>query len=111
MMKKHCDIEECNGINRGIDLCIQQMVRALNDGGIETIASCCGHGNTIGSIALKDGRELMIAPDFETAREVERYWPDIHGEWKAYQSETGRAQGERWFRLLRHTQEFWRRWT
>lgn len=80
-MKKHCDIEECNGINSGIDPCIQKIIKALNDGGIETVASCCGHGNTIGSIILKDGREFIIAPDYETARKIEQYWPDIHGEW------------------------------
>lgn len=86
-MKKHCDIEECNGINAGIDPCIQQMVKALNDGGIETICSCCGHGNTIGSIVLKDRRELMIAPDFSTAREMEQYFPDIHGDWMPHKAQ------------------------
>lgn len=47
------------------------LVRALNAGGIRTVASCSGHGHRPGSIALADGRELIIAPDYETARKVD----------------------------------------
>lgn len=54
------------------DPCIAQIVQALNDGGIRTVASCCGHGAVNGNIALADGRELIIAADYETARTVER---------------------------------------
>jgi len=56
-----------------IDSCIAGIVRALNEIGITPVASCCGHGRRPGNIALADGRELIIAPDFETAREVEAY--------------------------------------
>ena len=55
----------------GIDSCIAPIVKALNDGGVPTIASCCGHNNRPGSIILGDGRELIIAPNFDTAREIE----------------------------------------
>lgn len=57
------------------DPCLVPLVRALNDGGIGTVASCCGHGHRPGVVALADGRELLIAPDFETAREVGRAFP------------------------------------
>ena len=44
----------------GVDMCIAKIVAALNAGGIETVASCCGHGEQLGSIILDDGRELVI---------------------------------------------------
>jgi hypothetical protein len=50
---------------------IADLVSALNGGGVSTVASCSGHGNTHGNIALRDGRELIIAADFETARKYD----------------------------------------
>ncbi len=50
---------------------IADLVYALNSAGIRTIASCSGHGTTHGNIALKDGRELLIAPTFDAAREMD----------------------------------------
>ena len=47
-----------------IDRCIAPLVQALNDAGIETIASCCGHGKLTGNIVLGDNRVLEIHPDF-----------------------------------------------
>ncbi len=44
------------------DPCLAPIVKALNDGGVRTVASCCGHGATLGSIALADGRVLAIEP-------------------------------------------------
>lgn len=58
-----------------IDSCIAPIVQALNDAGVETIASCCGHGNYCGVISLKDGREIMIARNYEEARLMERVHP------------------------------------
>lgn len=46
-----------------IDWCIHQIVAALNAGGVETIASCCGHGKQRGRIDLADGRILFIEND------------------------------------------------
>lgn len=77
--KTACGNPNCNAINSGIDACIVGLVEALNCAGLETVASCCGHGRTIGTIALKDGREILIAPDFDTARLITRRLPDIHG--------------------------------
>lgn len=45
---------------QGIDFCISHIVAALNAGGVETVASCCGHGKQDGSIVLKSGEELII---------------------------------------------------
>lgn len=44
-----------------IDHCIHKIVAALNAAGMETLASCCGHGQGVGSILLEDGRVLYIA--------------------------------------------------
>lgn len=43
-----------------IDKCIAPIVRALENGGIYMLASCCGHGKTNGRIDLVDGRVLII---------------------------------------------------
>ena len=43
-----------------IDSCISDIVSALQSGGIDMRASCCGHGKTSGSILLQDGRKLII---------------------------------------------------
>lgn len=64
----------------GIDSCIYDLVKVLNDNGFTTIASCCGHGHRPGDIALGDKRELIIAKDFEEARKIDAIFPcDIHG--------------------------------
>ena len=49
-----------NGRVQCIDGCIHQIVAALNAGGVETVASCCGHGKQDGRIDLSDGRVLII---------------------------------------------------
>ena len=48
---------------------IADLVEALQSVG--TVASCCGHGGPFGNIALADGRELIIAPNFDAARSFE----------------------------------------
>jgi hypothetical protein len=67
----------------GVDSCIAPIVKALNDAGAHTIASCCGHGHRPGNIILGDGRELIIAKDFETARKIDNVFLDIHGQTQA----------------------------
>lgn len=64
----------------GIDPCIVPLIKALNDCGIKTKASCCGHGRRPGNIVLADGREIIICRDFDTARAVDRAFPNISGE-------------------------------
>jgi len=62
-----------------IDRCIAPIIQALNDGGIPTVASCCGHDNRPGIISLASGWELLIAKDHVTARAIDKAFPDIHG--------------------------------
>jgi len=38
-----------------IDNCISNIVQALNDNGIITTSSCCGHGTESDYIVLEDG--------------------------------------------------------
>jgi hypothetical protein len=42
----------------GIDRCIYEIVKKLNDTGTITIASCCGHGKYLPSIILEDGTDF-----------------------------------------------------
>lgn len=46
-----------------IDACIAPIVKALNEGGVESTQSCCGHGKEAGIIALADGRILTVHLD------------------------------------------------
>ena len=55
-----------------VDSTIADLVQGINDAGIQTVASCSGHGKMPGVISLADGRELHIHPDYDTARSVER---------------------------------------
>lgn len=61
------------------DPCLYSLIKALNIYGIRTVASCCGHGRRPGNIVLEDGRELIIAPNFDAARQIDKYFPDICG--------------------------------
>lgn len=62
----------CTGEDRwrefGIDSCIAPIVSALQRGGIDMTASCCGHGTSPGRIDLADGRVLMILSRDDDAR-------------------------------------------
>ena len=56
--------------DHGIDPCIASIVKALNDGGILTKATCCGHGSEMGNIWLDDGRVLALFSDWDTYHAV-----------------------------------------
>lgn len=71
---------EADGKLREVDAEIASIVNALNICGVTTIASCSGHGNRPGNIMLADGRELIIARDYNEGRAIDRAFPDIHGE-------------------------------
>ena len=61
-----CGSYECQvpmpikGRRRDIDLCIADIIAALNAANIITVASCCGHGKMDGDIILEDGRRIII---------------------------------------------------
>lgn len=59
---------------------IADLVSALNEAGIRTVASCSGHGHRPGNIMLADGRELVIARDFDEARKIDTMFAGIDGE-------------------------------
>jgi len=64
-----------------VDSCLAPLVELLNTNGMPTVASCCGHGWRPGNIALRDGRELMIARHYWEARYIDACLPiDIHGQ-------------------------------
>ena len=52
-----------SGRRQDIDMCIADIVAALNAANIITVASCCGHGKSDGIISFGDGRELKISMD------------------------------------------------
>jgi len=55
------------------DPCLEPLIRALNENGLPTIASCCGHDNQPGRVTLRDGTDLIVT-DFTTASSFfERY--------------------------------------
>lgn len=70
----------------GIDACIAPLVKALNDAGITTVASCCGHGKTPPTIALASTepphaeRWIVILSREEMERVINEYGVDIHGD-------------------------------
>lgn len=65
-----------------VDRCIAPLIQALNDGGFQTISSCCGHNQCVGSIALEDGRVLLIAKDYDEWSNIDAMIGDrdIHGD-------------------------------
>lgn len=69
---------EIDGQPIDVDRCIAPIVAALNACGMKTRASCCGHGEQPGNIALWDGREIIIAANHEQARVVSAAFPPIN---------------------------------
>lgn len=59
------------GKARGIDACIAPLVEALNKAGMPTVASCCGHGRRAGNVVLEDGREILIARNYDEGRLID----------------------------------------
>lgn len=89
-----------NGKTFAVDASIAPIVEALNAAGVPTVASCSGHGKTCGVVSLKDGRELLIAADFEAARAMERTLSDIHGMTREERAEAFRTEQERAYRTI-----------
>jgi hypothetical protein len=61
---------------KGIDRCIAPIVQALNEAGIYTSSSCCGHGERPGNILLHDYRIILIQDPAQPVdpRNFERRW-------------------------------------
>lgn len=60
-----------------VDPCIQPLVQAINDAGILTLNCCCGHGMRPGWIALEDGRQILIAKDWDEMRVMDAGFPTL----------------------------------
>lgn len=61
------------------DPCLAPLVAALNDAGMRTVASCCGHGRRPGRIDLADETVLWV----DVAGRINRVagvWPGINDE-------------------------------
>ena len=56
--------------DQAIDPCLVPLVKALNDAGILTAATCCHHGAGMGNIWLEDGRVLAVFPDWDAYKAV-----------------------------------------
>ena len=50
------------GRSQSVDLCIADIVAALNAANIVTDGSCCGHGKIAGTVLLEDGRSIVVYP-------------------------------------------------
>lgn len=75
------EILEIGGRSVEVDIEIANLVRLLNDGGFPTKASCSGHGFRPADIALSDGREIIIARNYEEARFINSLFPlNINGD-------------------------------
>lgn len=64
----------------GVDACIAPLVQALNDGGIQTVASCCGHGRMPGRVILEDGRDVLVMTRADSSEYFSHERFTIYGE-------------------------------
>ena len=67
-------------VGRDIDRCLVPLVRALNAGGFETDACCCGHGYVPPSVILSDDTWLVILTREEADKLYGSYPTTITGE-------------------------------
>lgn len=64
-------VQDARGRPINVDPCIADLVAALNRGGVPTCNSCCGHGEGPGSIALSDGRWVLVLADWDEWKAVD----------------------------------------
>lgn len=81
-MCKHGEVETIviNGRKTPVDKCLVQYVKALNDAGIQTSMSCCGHGEGDGFILVyheEQYRLLIFCP--EGKESLDRFAADFRG--------------------------------
>ena len=58
-----------------VDSCIAPLVQILNDYGVKTIASCCGHGKVEYSRIIIDARSVQILPKEDGSLHVHLIMP------------------------------------
>ena len=75
----------CTGHDVQVDRCISRFVRALNDAGIQTTTSCCGHGESDGSFLTYSEGEYRLVIFVDAATSRERFAADfqeLHSAWE-----------------------------
>lgn len=72
--------KKTNGNYIFCDPCIVPIIKALNEGGIETMASCCGHGRRPGVIIFSDDTWLTISTREEADEINKLFHTDINGD-------------------------------
>ena len=69
---EHCVPMAIRGRIAGVDLCIADIVAALNTSiKTQTVGSCCGHGKMVGTVILEDGRWLLVCDEAQAKAAVE----------------------------------------
>ena len=63
-----------------VDSCIAPLVQTLNDYGIRTTASCCGHGKVTHASIIIDARSVEILPREDGSMRVHLVMPYTGGE-------------------------------
>jgi hypothetical protein len=60
-----------DGSVRRVDACMRSLVQFLNDKGVQTFDSCCGHGESWGHITIRvEDEERARALGFRVCRDV-----------------------------------------
>lgn len=75
----------CSHHDVQVDSSIARFVQALNDAGIHTGSSCCGHGERDGAVLTQSEGEyrLVIIVDAETSQErFRKDFQDMHSYWE-----------------------------
>lgn len=77
-------IKLTDGRIKSCDECLHPLVQCLNDYGLQTTSSCCGHNKQPTRISLKDGREILVV-DYDIATWISDLFPPLNPrnkEWK-----------------------------
>ena len=64
-----------SGRQVSIDACIAPLIQDLWNAGVQTVGSCCGHGQEIPMIGHRVYVHLAPEADLATATKVARNWP------------------------------------
>lgn len=98
--------DDCKRDKVEIDKCLMPIITALNNAGIKTIASCCGHTFQPSIVSLIHNgveKELRLLT-YEQGRKIDKLFPDVNGnidKMYIYEIEQLKAENERSKKLLK----------
>jgi hypothetical protein len=97
-MCQHGEVEKVkiDGREIFVDKCLAPIIQALNDGGIITSISCCGHGDGDGAIMTyykEQYRLLIVCP--EGKESLDRYERDFRKEHERFDNIRQREEIEK----------------